>query len=286
MNEISILGLGAMGSRMAQRLLAAGHAVTVYNRTLARIQPLLDRGATAAATPREAATGADLVIAMVTDDDASRALWCGPDGALAGLAPGAIAIESSTLTPAWVRTLDEQVRARDAHLLDAPVAGSRPQAEAGALIYLVGGPASALDRARPALAAMAGAIHHVGPVGAGATVKLAVNALFGVQVAALAELLGVLARADIEPARAVELLTAMPVTSPALAGVGALMAARSFAPQFPIDLVEKDLGYLEANAAQVAAEVPTTRAVREVYAQAQRAGHGGDNIAAVARLFE
>jgi 3-hydroxyisobutyrate dehydrogenase len=116
--------------------------------------------------------------------------------------------------------------------------------------------------------------------------KLAVNGLFGIQVVALAEMLGVLEKSGLGRAQAVELLASMPVTSPALKGIGGLIAARAFAPMFPIDLVEKDFGYIVETAQHPGAATPTAAAVRAVYAQAQRQGHGGDNIAAVMQMFE
>lgn len=286
MSKIAILGLGAMGSRMARSLIQKGHDVVVYNRTAERVTPLVAEGARSAGTPREAAEGADVVIGMVTDDRASAALWLDErTGAASALGADTIAIESSTLTPGWVHELAGVVAARGAAFLDAPVVGSRPQAEAAALIYLVGGPLDALERARGILAAMGSAIHHVGPVGAGTVMKLAVNGLFGIQVAALAEMLGMVERAGLDRARVVELLGSMPVTSPALKGIGGLMAARAFAPMFPIDLVEKDFGYIVATAQRLGAATPTAAAVRAVYAQAQQQGHGSDNIAAVAQMF-
>ena len=224
MTAVSILGLGAMGARMAARLLAAGASVVVYNRSPGPVAALVEQGARAAATPREAAGEAEIV--MVRDDDASRFVWTDPErGALLGIRPGAIAIEASTLTPTWIVQLDQQARAAEVALLDAPVLGSRPQADAGALISLVGGQAQALARARPVLEAYSGAIHHVGPIAAGARAKLAVNALFGVSVAAVAELLAVLERGGLARAAAAELLAALPVTSPAMKGIASLIAA-------------------------------------------------------------
>jgi len=287
MTRIAFLGLGAMGARMAQGLLGAGHDVVVYNRTPARAQPLEAAGAVRAETPRAAAARAEVVIAMVTDDDASRTLWLDPDtGAAGGLRDGALAIDSSTLTPGWVEELGAALTGRGVGFLDAPVAGSRPQAEAGGLIFLVGGDAATLERARPTLSPLAAAIHHMGPVGAGAAMKLAVNAIFGIQVAALAEALGMLAKSGIGQEKAIEVLGAMPITSPALKGIAGLMAARAFAPQFPIDLVAKDFRYVVEAAARVNAPVPTSTAVRALYERARDQGHGGDNIAGVVQVFD
>jgi 3-hydroxyisobutyrate dehydrogenase-like beta-hydroxyacid dehydrogenase len=285
--SIAFLGLGAMGSRMARRLLAAGHRVAVYNRSPDRARALAAEGARQASTARAAATGADLVIAMVSDDAASRALWLDErEGAAAGLRPGAIAVESSTLTPGWVRELGARLAARGAAFLDAPVVGSRPQAEGGALIYLVGGEAETLTSVRPVLSALGSAVHHVGPLGAGATFKLAANALFGAQVAVLGELCGVLRHAGIDSSTAIALLSSLPMWSPAMQGAGAQIAARAFAPLFPINLVEKDLRYLVETARAVHALTPTCAAVHDVYTTARRKGHGDDNIAGVAQLFE
>ena len=284
--NVTILGLGAMGSRMAQRLAAAGQTVTVCNRTAGRAARLSELGVEVAATPRQAAEGADIVIAMLSDDDASRAVWTDPEtGALAGLASGAIAIESSTLTPGWVRDLFGLVDERGATFLDAPVAGSRPQAEAGQLIYLVGGDDETLARARPVLEAMGGAIHHVGPVSHGAVLKLAVNALFGIQAAALGELIGFLEASGLDAAKAIGLLGDTPVMSPAARGIAGLMLAGSFAPMFPIDLVAKDFRYAVAAASAAGADLPLAGSTEEVFRAAVKRGLGGDNIAGVVRLY-
>ncbi|MEM1126356.1 MAG: NAD(P)-dependent oxidoreductase [Bacteroidota bacterium] len=282
---ISLLGLGAMGTRMAHRLLGAGHAVTVYNRTPARAASLVDAGATHVATPREAAAASEVVVAMVTDDAASRAVWTGPRGALAGLQPGALAIEASTLTPAWVHELAALVTSRDAAFLDAPVVGSRPQAEAGSLAVLVGGTEAEVARAQPVFEAIGGAVLHAGPTGHGAVLKLIVNALFGIQVAAVAELLAFARQAGMEETHAAELLGQLPVTSPAAKGALGAIVARRFAPLFPIDLVAKDFRYATEAASEADAPTPTAAAVRRVYEQAVEAGYGGDNVTGVAQLY-
>lgn len=284
---IAILGLGAMGARMAARLLDARHDVTVYNRTMDRARELAAQGARTAESPRQAAEGCDVVISCVRDDDASRAVWLDPDrGALVALGENAVAIESSTLTVEWTRELAAAAAKRDVAFLDAPVAGSRPQAEAGQLIYLVGGDASTVETVRDVLRVMGGAVHHCGPSGSGMVMKLAVNALFGVQVAALAEVLGMTRKAGISDGQAIEVLGAMPITSPALKGIGALMAGRTFAPMFPIDLVEKDFGYVVATTSRLGGDSPVATAVRGVYARAKDAGLGGDNITGVVKVFE
>jgi 3-hydroxyisobutyrate dehydrogenase-like beta-hydroxyacid dehydrogenase len=285
--KIAFLGLGAMGSRMAARLLEAGYDLSVFNRTPDRAAPLVERGASFEDSPRAAAAGCDIVISMVRDDEASREIWLDPArGALVGLSDEAIAIESSTLTPAWVEELHSAMAERQLRFIDAPVVGTRPQAEAGQLIYLVGGDVAVLERVRAVLLTIGGAIHHAGPIGAGTVMKLAVNALFGIQVAALGEVLGMTRRSGISDADAIEALSSMPVTSPALKGVGALVAARKFDPMFPIELVDKDMGYYVKTAERVGSNTPIGSAVRAVYQQAIEAGFGGDNIAGVAKVFD
>jgi 3-hydroxyisobutyrate dehydrogenase len=189
--KVAFLGLGEMGSRMSTSLIRAGFEVTVWNRTSTRTAPLLSLGAKVANYPNAAAADADFVVAMLRDDAASRDVWTNPIyGALNAMKPGAIAIESSTLTVGWVKQLGELALAQRVSLLDAPVSGSTPAAESKQLVCLVGGDAVALERARPVFNALGGAIHHAGPTGSGAAVKLMLNALLGIQAAAMAELIG------------------------------------------------------------------------------------------------
>lgn len=287
MTTITMLGVGAMGSRIARNLLSAGYAVTVYNRSPERAAALEAHGATAAPTPREAAEGAAIVISMVRDNAASRAIWLADDtGAIHSLRPGMIAIESSTLTPGWVIELAGQVARTGAAFVDAPVLGTRPQAEARQLTYLVGGDAADVARIKEVLAATSGALHHLGPVGAGAAMKLAVNAQYATQVAIWAETLVLLHTQGITPEQAVAVLNTLPTTSPALQVGGKLMAAASYAPMFPIALVEKDLAYALETAAALGLATPTLEAVRAVYSAANVRGYGEDNIVGVKQLFD
>ncbi len=284
--KVAFLGLGAMGSRMAANLLQAGYSVTVWNRSPQAAEPLVAGGAQRAATPREAADGAAFVIVMVTDDAASAAVWRDPaSGALAGLSADAVAIESSTVTPGWIATLAAAVAERGARLLDAPVAGSLPQAEARQLVAMVGGDTVAYDAALPVLTAMAGTVHHAGTHGQGAVLKLAVNALLGIQVAAVGELLGYLAKSGLDPAHAVDIIATIPVASPAAMGAARLMLARDFAPRFPVELIAKDFRYAAASAAQAGASLPVTDAAGAQFEKLHAAGFGAENMNAVLRLF-
>lgn len=172
---------------------------------------------------------------------------------------------------------------RDIAFLDAPVAGSLPQAEAAQLIYLVGGEQIAFDGVQPILSASGSAVHYAGSAGSGMAIKLAVNALFGIQAAAMGELIGFMQRCGLDGAQALDILTTTPVCSPAAKALASGMMARQFSPLFPIELVEKDLGYL-ADTAQ-AAKLPMGNAARQVFQQAIAQGYAADNITGVAQLY-
>jgi 3-hydroxyisobutyrate dehydrogenase len=285
--KIAILGCGAMGSRMAQNLLNANYPVVVYNRTAAKVQSLIDRGALYAATPKAAAAQAEIIISMVTDDDVSSSIWLDPEtGALSGLRQDQIAIESSTLTIGWTRELANTIEQRGAMFLDAPVVGSRPQVEAGKLIYLVGGKAEVLEQVQPILLSAGGAVvQHLGAIGQGMAMKLAVNTLFGVQVAALAEILGLLDKQGIDNVKAMECLGELPVTSLAAKMAGSLMVANNHAPLFPIGLVEKDFRYVMQTAQTENAPMPVATAIHHIYQEAIDKGFGDNNITGVVQLF-
>lgn len=195
MTKTAFLGLGIMGAGMAARLIGAGFEVAVWNRSAEKAAALRALGGHVAASPAEAARGAQIVVSMLADDTVSRQVWTGPEGALPAMAPGAVAVESSTLTSPWVRELAGLASARGVEFLEAPVTGSRDQAAQGTLRFLMGGEASAIAAARPALDAMGSASVHLGPAGSAATVKLANNFLCGVQAAALAEALALLEKA-------------------------------------------------------------------------------------------
>jgi len=271
---------------MATRLLRAGHTVAVYNRSSSPISSPVAAGAVHGKTPRMAAQAAEIVIAMVRDNEASRAIWCDDDeGALKGLDRGAIAIESSTLTPGWVSELAARVQTTGAAFLEAPVVGSRPQADSGQLIHLVGGDNDVFDRAKGILSALGGVAHHIGPIGTAAMLKLAVNTLFGTQVVAIAEMLALLRGSGCDPAALAEVLSSLPVTSPAAKGALSLMLAKSDAPLFPIDLVEKDFTYSLGHADAASLTLPVTAAVHARFAKAKAVGLAASNITAVARLY-
>lgn len=282
MATIAFLGLGAMGSRMAAHLIAAGHTVRIWNRSPEKAAPLLQAGAEWSETPAKAAAGADSVLAMVRDDIASRAVWLDPiTGALSAMTPQATAVECSTLSLPWVKTLAAAATSRGINFLDAPVVGSRPQADQRQLIFLVGGTETTVGKMAPILQTMGSILHHLGPNGSGAITKLAVNALFGIQVAALAEIIPMITAHIDAPARAVEALIATPAASPAAKAAATSMLSQGFPPLFPVEIVEKDFGY----AAEAAAQAPMIAATRAVFQRAIAAGFGADNLTGIIRLY-
>ncbi|NOU30699.1 MAG: NAD(P)-dependent oxidoreductase [Polyangiaceae bacterium] len=275
--RVSVLGMGAMGSRIARRVAAAGHELRVWSRS----DVPADLASSARPTLHDAVLEADVVLAMVTDDDASRAVWSGASGALAGMRDRALAIECSTLTPDWVTELAASARDRGVRFLDAPVVGSRPQAEQGALVVLASGDAADVESARAVFSSFASAVHSMGATPRATIAKLATNALFAAQVAVLGELLAAVADQGIEPAAMLELLGALPVLSPAARGAGLAMVAERFEPMFPVALVAKDLRYALRSKSR---DMPVIDCVRERYERAVASGLGEENITAVAKL--
>ncbi len=276
-----MLGVGTMGLGMAKNLLKAGFEVAAWNRTRARAEPLAVAGARLAETPAEAARGASVVVAMVANDKASREAWLGDAGALAAMEPGAVAIECSTLTPAWVAELGEAATARQVRLLDAPVTGSRPQAEAGQLTFLVGGEAATLEEARPVLAGMGQNVVHAGPLGSGARLKLINNFLCGVQAASLAEAMVWIERSGLHREQVLEFLKKAAPGSPLIGGLSARMVQATYEVNFLLPLMEKDLQYAQADAATVGVELRTAAAAQARFEDAVASGHTGKDMAAV-----
>lgn len=288
--SVALLGLGVMGIGMAHSLLRAGFPLTVYNRNAAKAASLAgsDAGARAAVTPREAASGADIVVSMVADDAASRAVRLGADGALAGAKADAVLVESSTVTAAWIRELADAVSERRAtsggglELLDAPVTGTRPHAEAGELLFLVGGSASALERARPALNAMGRAVMHVGATGSGALLKLVNNFVCGVQAVALAEALTLTERAGLDRDKTLDLLTNGAPGSPMVKTLAARMSAAQFTPpNFTLQLMTKDMVYAQQEAARSGVTLDTAACAQRAFEQAIADGHAEEDFASV-----
>lgn len=277
---VAVLGLGLMGAGMARRLAGAGFQVAVYNRSVEKCAPF-EGIARIAASARDAAEGASFILSMVADDAAAEALWCGADGALAGARPGAICIESSTVSPEWIRRWSGLALAAGCACLDAPVTGSRAQAESGELTFMVGGPEAVLADARALLGAMGKAVVPLGPIGSGAMFKLINNYLCGVQLASMAEAMAMIDRSGLDRDAALAALLAGAPASPLVKTVAGRMAARDFRPNFLVRLMAKDLAYAMAAAEAMSLELALAKSAHARLRAATEAGFGEEDISAL-----
>ena len=274
-----------MGTGMARRLLAAGFPLTVYNRSLERARAVGADGAEVAGSPRAAAERADLVFSMVSDDAASRAMWDGDEGALAGARPGSVLVECSTITVERARELAAAAERARCSFVDAPVTGSRAQAAAGELVFLVGAADADLARIRPALEAMSRSIVHLGPVGSGALVKLVNNFLGGVQAASLAEALAIIERSPLDRDRTLDVLVNGAPGSPILKTLVSRIRADDFTPNFYLHLLAKDVRYAIGEGERAGVPMTTGAAALEVLERAIAHGDGDRDMAAVVEQF-
>ncbi len=279
--SIALLGLGTMGSGMARNLLQAGFPLTVYNRTARKAEAFAAQGARVATTPADAVKGAQLIFSMVADDAASRELWTGADGALAAAEKSAVLIESSTVSPAWIAELSTLAKARGLDLLDAPVTGSRPQAEDAQLTFLVGGSEAALATAMPALEVMSKEIVHLGPSGSGAKMKLVNNFLSGVQVASLAEAIAWLEHSSLDREKAIDILKRGAPGSPLFATISARMTSRDYSVNFLLKLMAKDLDYAHAAATESGVDLTTAANAGALFGRAITAGYAEKDMSSV-----
>jgi 3-hydroxyisobutyrate dehydrogenase len=280
MQRVALMGLGIMGTGMASRLLQAGLPLVVYNRHAERAKAAVAAGARLAASPRDAAADADVVISVVADDLASRAVWLGESGALASAKRGAVLIESGTLSSGWIRELAREVAKQGCELLDAPVTGTKPEAESGQLRFLVGGSSEALEKARPVLSHMSREILYVGPSGSGCLLKLINNFMCGVEVASFAQAIVLAERAGLDPGKVTELLLNGASTSLAIKSI-ASRAKPGGSFMFALELMKKDLTYAAAAGEPYQMTLRTAEAARELLQEAVDQGLGTRDASAI-----
>ena len=283
---IGFIGLGLMGRPMAANLLKAGFAVTVWNRTASRIEPLVAQGAKAAATPREAAGAADVLITIVSDPPALEHVLWGEQGALAALRRGSVLVDSSTVSPKLARRVAAACAERGVEFLDAPVTGGTWGAEKGELVFMVGGPAETLARVEPVLGAMGKRWFHLGPHGAGQTVKLAMNMLFALEVDALAEALALSTAGGVPGDKLVEVMQSSMGRAPVLDVKAPMLLKHEYPPSFPLRLMHKDLTLALELAKELGVPLPAGAAAREAYDAVLRAAREDLDYAAVGRYWE
>jgi 3-hydroxyisobutyrate dehydrogenase len=283
--SVALLGLGTMGNGMAANLLKAGFSLAIYNRTASKAERFAAQGARIATSPADAAEGASVILAMLSDDVASRVAWLGPEGALAAAEPGAVLIECSTVSPPWTAELAAQAVRHKLEFLDAPVTGSRTQAESGQLIFLVGGSEAALARATPVLRAMSKDIVHLGPSGSGARMKLINNFLCGVQVASLAQAIGWIERSGLDRDKALEILKAGAPGSPLLGAVSTRMVDHDYVVNFLLRLMSKDLQYAHADADTIGIDLTTATSAQALFDTASTYGFAEQDMSSVVEVL-
>lgn len=282
--KVAILGLGIMGSGMASRLLSADFPLTVYNRSREKCIPFASEGAFPAATPREAASRSRVILSMVANDGASRDIWLGEDGVLAGAVAGSLLIECSTLSSGWIHEL--AVKASESHcrFLDAPVTGTKPHAASGELTFLVGGSEDAVAAAKPVFGVLGRDTVHLGPVGSGALMKLINNFVCGVQASSLAEALSLIHAGGLDPAKALAILTGGAPGSGIVKRVAERVTANDYTPNFALRWMAKDLSYALEEASARKVSLQTAAAALSVFQRAMAEGYGDEDFSAVSKL--
>ena len=281
---VALVGLGTMGRGMAANLRKAGFPLTVWNRTRAKAESLAHAGVTVADSPAQAVGDAAVVLAMLADDAASRAAWLGEGGALGAMSTGSIAVECGTLSPDWIRELHAAVTNRGLRMADAPVTGSRAQAEAGELKFLVGADDDTLTTITPVLQCMSKEIVHLGPVGSGAQLKLINNFLSAVQMTSFAEALGWMEQTGLRVDTALDFLRRGAPGSGILSTMSERMTQRNYEVNFFLRLMSKDLRYARASAAQLGVDLSMGRTAEELLRRAEEQGLGEKDMSAVVEV--
>jgi 3-hydroxyisobutyrate dehydrogenase-like beta-hydroxyacid dehydrogenase len=280
--RVAFLGLGLMGRPMAVNLARAGHPLAVWNRTATVAAELAaSSSARCAATPADAVRDADVVISMLADGAALAAVYAGADGVLAALPPGAVAVDMGTSGPRAVRDLAAEVARAGGRFVDAPVSGSVGAARDATLTVMAGGDADAVALVSPVLRSVAARVHHVGPTGAGAALKLAINASLFALTEAVAELLVVAERSGIDPSVAYDVLLDSAVAAPAVRYRREAFLDPSVPTSFRLELAAKDLALFREHCSAVGAPTPLAGAVGVVVGDAVAAGFGGRDLAAL-----
>ncbi len=283
---VGFIGLGLMGRPMAANLLKAGFAVTVWNRTAARMQPLVELGASAAKNPREVAAASDVLITIVSDPPALEEVLWGEQGALEGLRRGSTYVDSSTVSPVLARKIATACTEHGVGFLDAPVTGGTWGAEKGELTMMVGGSAETIAKVEPVFGAIAKRWFLLGPNGAGQTVKLAMKLLLALEVDALVEAMALATAGGVPGEKLVEVMQSSMGRAPVLDVKAPLILQQNFTPSFPLRLMHKDLTLALELAKQLHVSLPVGTAARAAYDDVLRAAKEDVDFAAIARYYQ
>jgi 3-hydroxyisobutyrate dehydrogenase-like beta-hydroxyacid dehydrogenase len=281
MASVGFIGLGVMGSRMVKRLLAAGHTVTGHNRTKSKADALIAGGMRWADIPRAVAEAADVILSMVTNTAALEAIADGPDGVVAGLGPGKVYADMSTVSPAASRAVAVRVAARGAAMLDAPVSGSVSTLEEGKLSIMVGGDAAALEQVRPVLLDIGPKVTHVGANGLAVSMKIATNLNLAVQMLAFSESVLLAEKSGIRRETAVEVLLNSVIASPMVKYRGPFVLKMPDEAWFDVTMLQKDLNLALEMGRQLSVPLPTTAVTNELMSAARGLGLADEDFAVV-----
>jgi 3-hydroxyisobutyrate dehydrogenase-like beta-hydroxyacid dehydrogenase len=279
--KIAFLGLGIMGRPMAANLVKAGHDVTVWNRTPKNVD-----GAKTAKTPAEAAKGADVVWLCVSDTKAVEQVLFGADGVATVIAAGAVVVDSSTIAPTATIDFCKRVRAKGADFVDAPVTGSKIGAEAGQLIFIVGGREETVAKLQPLFGAMGKQTIRVGETGLGEAAKIGMNLMIAHYFQGFAEALTLTRKLGVPPEKLVELIMASMIRSGVVEYKAPFVLKHDFTPNFPLRLMHKDI-HLMLDAAKVAGvPLPGTETIDTIYEKSTAAGFENEDYAATLKVME
>jgi len=281
MAKLGFIGLGVMGGQMVSRLLDKGYTVLGYNRTRGKAQWLIDKGMRWASSPRQVAQGSEITLAMVTNSAAVQAITEGPDGVVAGLTPGKIFIDMSTISPAASRDLAVRVRAQGADMVDAPVSGSVITLQQGKLSVMVGGTAETFDRVKPVLLDIGPKVTHVGGNGVALAMKIAVNLSLAVQMMAFSEGVLLAEKSGIKREVAVDVLTHSAVASPMIQYRGPFVLERPKEAWFDVNMMQKDMLLAMELGRQLNVPIPTTAITNEFLTAARAMGWEKHDFAVV-----
>lgn len=281
MAKLGFVGLGVMGGRVVHRLLKAGHTVTGYNRTRSKAQWLLDAGMRWGEMPRAVAEAADVVFSMVTNTKALQAVFAGPDGLLAGLGPGKIYVDMSTVSPAASREFAAQVAAKGAQMIDAPVSGSVVTLEEGRLSLMVGGDQAAFQAVKPILQDIGPKVTHVGGNGLAVSMKIATNLSLAVQMLAFSEGVLLAEKSGIPRKIAVEVLLNSVIASPMLKYRGPFVLQMPEEAWFDVNMMQKDMLLALEMGRQLDVPLPTTAVTNEFLTAARGVGLAEQDFAVV-----
>lgn len=284
--SVGLIGLGLMGRPIGLNLLKKAFPLTVWNRSASRAEALVSQGARLAASPREVAAASDVLIVIVSDPPAVEQVLWGENGALSGLRRGTVLIDCSTVSPALARRSASACSERGVEYLDAPVTGGTWGAEKGELVMMVGGAAETLERVEPVLGAIAKRWFHLGPNGAGQSVKLAMNMLLALEVDALAEALALTRAAGIPGERVIEVMQSSMGRAPVLDVKAPMLLQRNYAPSFPLRLMHKDLALAMDLARELGVNLPAGGAAERVYANVLSSAREDLDYAAIGRYWE